>query len=148
MPTTDDQVDRQLYCGYESVTAWQIFRGTHTDNDKQFHANQEIDMTTEELALHNGRNGQKSYVAVNGTIYDFTESALWGNGDHQNSHQAGRDLTEELKTAPHVRAVIERFPVVGHLEEAPANQASGTGKIIGLIAVIIIIAFIAFFALR
>lgn len=79
-------------------------------------------MTPEELARNDGRDGRPAYVAVAGTIYDFSASALWKDGDHQRSHQAGADLTEELKTAPHVRALIERFPVVGHLEEPPPKK--------------------------
>ena len=79
-------------------------------------------MTREELARCDGRDGQPAYVAVAGTIYDFTASALWRDGDHQGLHQAGADLTEELKTAPHVRALIERFPVVGQLVEPPPRK--------------------------
>ena len=74
-------------------------------------------MTKEELAKFDGRDGRKAYVAVNEKVYDVSGSSLWPGGDHQGMHQAGADLTEELKSAPHVRAVVERFPVVGHLEE-------------------------------
>ena len=74
-------------------------------------------MTKEELAKFDGRDGRKAYVAVNEKVYDVSESPLWQGGDHQGMHQAGADLTEELKSAPHVRAVVERFPVVGRLEE-------------------------------
>ncbi len=79
-------------------------------------------MTPEELARHDGRAGRPAYVAVAGTIYDVSKSPLWQNGDHQGLHQAGADLTEELKSAPHVRAVIERFPTVGHLEDPPPKK--------------------------
>ena len=74
-------------------------------------------MTPVELAKFDGREGQAAYVAVSGTIYDVTESPRWVAGHHEGAHQAGQDLTEALKTAPHVRAVIERFPVVGKLEK-------------------------------
>ena len=97
-------------------------------------------MTRKELAQYDGREGRKAYVAVNGNIYDFSESKLWVGGDHQGAHQAGVDLTEELKTAPHVRAVIERFPVVGKLEEeiaAPA-KSGGKGLIFTVIAIVVI----------
>ena len=73
-------------------------------------------MTKEELAKFNGKEGQPAYVAVNGTIYDVSNSKMWENGNHADSHTAGHDLTEELKSAPHVRAVVERFPVIGKLE--------------------------------
>lgn len=96
-------------------------------------------MTREELAYYDGREGRKAYVAVNDTIYDVTASPLWANGDHQGSHQAGEDLTDELQAAPHVRAVIERFPVVGKLTAAPPPAAGGSTKvIIGLVAAVIL----------
>lgn len=74
-------------------------------------------MTKEELAKYNGKNGQKTYVAVNGKVYDVGTSPLWKEGDHQGVHEAGNDLTDDLKSAPHVRAVVERFPVIDHLEQ-------------------------------
>ena len=74
-------------------------------------------MTKEELAKNDGKDGRKAYVAVNGKVYDVSASALWAGGDHQGMHQAGGDMTEELKSAPHVRAVVDRYPVVGQLEE-------------------------------
>lgn len=79
-------------------------------------------MTLEELARCDGHDGRPAYVAVAGTIYDFSASPLWAGGLHQGSHQAGADLTEELKTAPHVRALVERFPVVGQLEAPPPKK--------------------------
>jgi len=87
-------------------------------------------MTLEELKQHDGRDGRKAYVAVGGKIYDVSDSPLWSNGDHQGEHQAGCDLTEELKTAPHVRAVIERFSVVDELSSPPAPASGGgSGKL-------------------
>ncbi len=98
-------------------------------------------MTREELARHDGRDGRKAYVAVNGSIYDFTGSTMWVDGDHQGAHQAGRDLTEELKSAPHVRAVIERFPVVGRLETAAAEgpKKGNRGRMLAIAAIIVIV---------
>ncbi len=106
-------------------------------------------MNRTELAAHDGRDGRKAYIAVNGTIYDVTESPRWENGTHPPDHLAGQDLTEELKMAPHVRAVVERFPVVGTLEEdAPAQDNSSGGKTaIGLVIAAIIIALVLFLLL-
>jgi predicted heme/steroid binding protein len=97
-------------------------------------------MTKDELASYDGRDGRPAYVAVSGTIYNVSASPLWQAGDHQGSHQAGGDLTEELKSAPHVRAVVERFPVVGRLEEAPpqAVASHGKGLLVGLITAAIL----------
>lgn len=106
-------------------------------------------MTLAELAQNNGQNGRPAYVAVNGTIYDVTESPRWQNGQHPPDHQAGMDLTEELASAPHVRAVVERFPVVGTLEaEASAPTAGGSGKItVGIIIAAVVLAIVVFLLL-
>jgi len=95
-------------------------------------------MTREELAQYDGREGRKAYVAVNGRVYDFTASKLWQQGDHQGQHQAGTDLTEALKDAPHVRAVIERFAVVGEIEK-PQEQVLSKNKTPMIIAGLLII---------
>lgn len=106
-------------------------------------------MTLKELADYDGREGRRAYIAVNDKIYDVTDSPRWKDGLHPPNHYAGQDLTEELSQAPHVRAVVERFPVVGSLDqETAANNTNGGGKItIGIIAAAAIIALIAFLAL-
>lgn len=106
-------------------------------------------MNRNELAAHDGRDGRKAYIAVSGTVYDVTDSPRWANGLHPPDHQAGQDLTEELATAPHVRAVVERFPVVGTLEEADPKQESGSGgkMTIGIIVVAVIVAIVLFLLL-
>ncbi len=105
-------------------------------------------MNLAELASHDGRDGRKAYIAVSGKIYDVTESTRWENGLHPPDHQAGKDLTEELSQAPHVRAVIERFPVVDTLEEEiPEKDSGGAGKIIVSIIAAIIIAAVIFLIL-
>lgn len=98
-------------------------------------------MTRGELTRFDGREGRRAYAAVNGKIYDFTESPRWNEGDHEKLHRAGCDLTGELGSAPHIRAVIERFPVVGTLEEEIAPQAGKKIKalIIGVIVLVLIV---------
>jgi len=105
-------------------------------------------MTREELAQYDGREGRKAYVAVNGKIYDFTASRLWQQGDHQGEHQAGRDLTAELAKAPHVRAVVERFPVVGELQEAPTADSSKYLRIVALAGAVLLVLGVLFFLRR
>ena len=106
-------------------------------------------MTIVELANYDGQNGRRAYIAVNGTIYDVTDSSRWENGLHPPDHQAGQDLTEELAKAPHVRAVVERFPVIGRLEEDAPEQASGSnGKItIGIVIAAVVVAVVTFLLL-
>jgi predicted heme/steroid binding protein len=72
--------------------------------------------TEEELKKYDGRNGRRAYVACRGIIYDVTGSFLWKDGKHQVAHPAGRDLTVEIKTAPHGMDLLKKFPVVGRLE--------------------------------
>jgi len=73
-------------------------------------------MTLDELKQYNGQNGQKAYIAYKGKVYDVTSSPLWKNGIHQKMHQAGYDLTDVLKNAPHGEEVFARFPMVDTLD--------------------------------
>lgn len=76
------------------------------------------EFTIEELAAYNGQNGQKLYVAYKGKVYDFSDSYLWEEGNHQGLHDGGQELTESLDMeAPHGSEVFENFPVVGTLKE-------------------------------
>ena len=105
-------------------------------------------MTLAELTNYDGQNGRRAYIAVNGTIYDVTDSPRWKNGLHPPDHQAGQDLTEELLKAPHVRAVVERFPVIGKLEEeAQVQNSGGSGKMIVGIIVAVVVAVVIFLLL-
>lgn len=103
-------------------------------------------MRLADLAQHDGREGRKAYVAVAQVIYDVSASSRWVDGNHLDTHQAGADLTEELKGAPHVRSLIERFPVVGRLEETPSQKKSIKAR--WLIPLVVIIVLGAFFWLR
>lgn len=98
-------------------------------------------MTIEELANFDGNDDRAAYVAVNGVIYDLSSSQLWKSGRHEGGHQAGQNLTEELKSAPHVKTIIEQFPVVGRIQYSEqAEHKPVTG--IPLLS-IIIMAFVA-----
>jgi predicted heme/steroid binding protein len=72
------------------------------------------EFTTEELAQHNGQNGQPAYVAYDGKVYDVSDSAMWVDGDHEAMHFAGSDLTAAHDEAPH-DVYITDYPVVGTL---------------------------------
>ena len=105
-------------------------------------------MTLTELAGYDGRDGRAAYIAVNGTIYDVTASPHWIDGRHPPDHRAGLDLTAELAQAPHVRTVVERFPVVGTLvAEAPPQARLGSGKTIGIIVAAVILVLVLFLVL-
>jgi predicted heme/steroid binding protein len=71
--------------------------------------------TLEELSQYNGTGGKPAYVARKGKVYDVSASSFWLDGDHFGSHQAGKDLTEELEMAPHGAETLERTKLVGVL---------------------------------
>lgn len=76
-----------------------------------------LELTLEELKEFNGQDGKDAYIAVDGIIYDITDSPLWKNGEH-NNFSAGNDLTEEIKNvSPHGVANLERVPEVGRIVE-------------------------------
>lgn len=77
--------------------------------------------TYSELALRNGQEMEEMWIAYKGIIYDITNSRFWKNGRHYIDHWSGQDLTEELKLAPHSSKVLERFIVVGILEDYKKN---------------------------
>ena len=70
-----------------------------------------------ELAQYNGKNGAPAFIAYKGKVYDVSNSFLWRDGNHQVLHNAGLDLTDGLKEAPHGEDMLERFPQVGVLGE-------------------------------
>jgi predicted heme/steroid binding protein len=67
-----------------------------------------------QLALRNGQDKEEIWVAFEGKIYDVTRSRLWRNGKHYE-HWAGQDLTAEMKDAPHLATVFDKFEVIGTL---------------------------------
>ncbi len=100
-------------------------------------------MTRDELSQHDGQDGRRAYVAVNKIVYDVTDSPLWQNGLHPPNHKAGQDLSEEILSAPHVKTVVTRFPVVGQLEEESSSAGQkGGGKLLAIIAIVAIISII------
>jgi predicted heme/steroid binding protein/uncharacterized membrane protein len=71
------------------------------------------------LAKYNGEKGSPTYIAHNGKVYDVSQSKLWGKGLHMNRHHAGQDLSDDIQAAPHEPDVLERYPQVGVLKQAP-----------------------------
>jgi hypothetical protein len=50
-----------------------------------------------------------------GKVYDVSSSKFWKGGSHFKKHQAGDDLTDLLKTAPHGEDRVFQMPEVGEL---------------------------------
>lgn len=81
--------------------------------------------TPEELAEHSGSGGKNTLVGVDGKVYDLSGSKKWVNGSHMKRHRAGRDLSRDIRAAPHGQEVLENFDLVGALQDVPAKQYHG-----------------------
>lgn len=88
-----------------------------SSSDNTADKGEEIVLTLEELAQYDGKEGRKAYVAVDGIIYDMTDSIPWRLGMH-NGFQAGQDLTEAIKNvSPHGVSKLSNVPRVGKIIE-------------------------------
>jgi len=85
-------------------------KARHADVDQR-----KRDLTPPELSSFTGKDGAPAWFAYRGTIYDASGSTLWRTGSHMGKHQAGFDLTEMLKLAPHGEDRVLQLPVVGKL---------------------------------
>lgn len=85
--------------------------------------NDDTKVTPQELAQNDGKDGRPAWIAVDSVVYDATPSRLWRNGAHVRIHEAGRDLTQALKAAPHPPDRLDKLPRVGVLD-APAEPAA------------------------
>ncbi|MBB1079255.1 cytochrome B5 [Limosilactobacillus sp. STM2_1] len=73
--------------------------------------------TRDELRKYNGKDGNPAYVAIDGIVYDVSNSPAWHDGEH-HGHQAGYDLTDVLyKDSPHKDRVLAKLPKVGTLSD-------------------------------
>jgi predicted heme/steroid binding protein/uncharacterized membrane protein len=73
------------------------------------------ELTLEDLAAFDGKDGRPAYFAYEGKIYDATQSKLWKQGIHMGRHNAGNDLTEALSLAPHGREKVTSMTALGEL---------------------------------
>jgi len=87
-----------------------LLSARHADVDPR-----QRDLNPAQLSSFTGKDGAPAYFAYGDTIYDATGSALWEKGRHMGKHQAGFDLTEMLKLAPHGEDRVRQLPVVGKL---------------------------------
>ncbi len=71
--------------------------------------------TLEELKQYNGSGGKPVYFAFEGKVYDSSNSDFWRTGNHMGAHNSGKDLTEDIKSAPHGTEVFGKVKQVGNL---------------------------------
>jgi len=77
----------------------------------------ELSLTLEELATYDGSNGNPAYIAIEGVIYDVTNSKAWNEGKH-NGYVAGKDLTVEMRdVSPHGFSKLDGISIVGKIKE-------------------------------
>jgi predicted heme/steroid binding protein/uncharacterized membrane protein len=73
----------------------------------------DMQLSLDELAQKDGKEGRPVYIAYEGKIYDVSQSKLWKTGSHMRRHFSGKDLTTDMGGAPHGPEVLERHPRVG-----------------------------------
>ena len=81
------------------------------------------DLTAEQLTSYDGKEGRPAFFGFEGKLYDATASKLWKQGVHMGRHNAGMDLTEALKLAPHGSEKVAAMPEVGALVADAARRA-------------------------
>jgi len=80
------------------------------------------DLTLEQLAACDGKEGRPAYFAFEGKIYDTSGSRFWKQGLHMGRHNAGTDLSDALKQAPHGRDKVTAMREIGKLIDAAPRK--------------------------
>jgi predicted heme/steroid binding protein len=82
--------------------------------------NGQLLMTLNQLSQFDGKDGRRAFIAVDGVVYEVTQSPRWRNGIHNgdSSIAAGNDLTSQIDAiSPHGRRVLDNIPRVGKIIE-------------------------------
>ena len=87
-------------------------------NFKSFNRmNEFVNIKRDNLENYNGQEGMPAYIAVNGIVYDISESDEWKNGKYLGV-KAGIDLSEELSNeSGEILKVLAKFKVIGVVKE-------------------------------
>lgn len=75
-------------------------------------------VTQADLAAADGKNGNKCYVAVDGTVYEIKGIEEWQNGEHTTSNgkaSCGGDMSAVINQSPHGKRVLDKLTKVGPL---------------------------------
>ena len=92
----------------ESTTSAETQTSSESVSDKK-------EFTVAELAEFDGKDGRPAYVAVDGVVYDVTDSKAWKDGAHYG-FEAGKDLTDGIKNdSPHGVSKLGNVPEIGTL---------------------------------
>lgn len=77
-------------------------------------------ISQQELATANGKNGQTCYVAVDKVVYEIKDAPDWIDGKHVTSDgqaYCGADMSQVIDKSPHGRKMLDQLVVVGRLTE-------------------------------
>ncbi|VAX18098.1 hypothetical protein MNBD_NITROSPINAE01-1787 [hydrothermal vent metagenome] len=85
------------------------------------------------LEAFDGKDGNPAYIAYKGQVHDLSGLARWKGGVHFK-HLAGKDLTEELKRAPHGAEKLENLKVIGSYDPLIATQKTFAQKLFYFLA--------------
>ena len=77
----------------------------------------QIKLTLQQLSRFDGKEGRPAYIAYQGKVYDVSHSFLWKEGRHQVLHEAGKDLTGALESAPHGPDLLARVSLIGDVTD-------------------------------
>ncbi len=75
---------------------------------------QRQNITLEQLARFDGKNGNPAYVAVDGIVYDVTNNAGWAAATHFGL-KAGTDVSGPFKSCHGSKQILSRLKIVGSL---------------------------------
>lgn len=89
----------------------QIIQSVVNDNQR------ELILSPDELLKYDGSNNKPAYVAVDGIIYDVSNSETWLEGVHYGL-VAGRDLTDEINVChENKEEILSKLIPVGKLKK-------------------------------
>lgn len=93
------------------------------ENKKSFPAQSGQTFTKQELAKYNGKNGMPAYVAVDGIVYDVSNSSAWGAATHFGL-SAGNDLTTQFASCHAGQPILQKLPQIGKMinEQSESDQ--------------------------
>jgi len=87
----------------------------------------------ESLSPFDGKDGKPVYIVYQGRVIDVSNSKLWKTGLHMKRHQAGTDLTTDIKAAPHGLEVLDRYPqarILKKKEEAERPMPAALSRLL------------------
>jgi predicted heme/steroid binding protein len=76
-------------------------------------------LSLDELKTQDGKNSNKCFVAVDGTVYQVIQGRLWNDGVHDASNMqayCGQDLSSVIDKSPHGRSKLQQMYTIGRLQ--------------------------------